>query len=372
MPVRPNHYVENLNTYKITPQEPWIEEDRRSILKLDWNEGSYIPDFVSVLATNLIKSGEYYNWYPDYSSVELHQQLSLWLDISVMQILSFPGSDVALDAICRCYLEPNSIAAITTPSYDNFNIFARSTGASVVHIPIPKPFDFDAEFVIGQALLKKAKLLYLVSPNNPCGYIIEPSDISKICRTLPDVLIVCDHAYVEFSPYADCTHLIAEHENLVITRTFSKAFSLAGMRMGYVVAQHHILEVLAKFRNGKNLNMFSQKIVIECLKNIEFLNTWINQVTSAREMLYKGLSKMGIHYYESHANFVLFEPRNPETIVAELKRRKIYVRDKRMATGGGIRVTVTHKAAMSQFLSALEKIVLGKIDGLHLTRQSLL
>jgi histidinol-phosphate aminotransferase len=372
MLVKPNIHIEKLDAYKITPQEPWIEKERDSILKLDWNEGTNLPEFICDFAQKLLRSGKYYNWYPDYSAIELHQQISQWLNLSVMQILSFPGSDSALDAICRCYLDMNSTVALLTPSYDNFRVFARSVGASVVHIKIPKPYEFDVNYVIEEVLSKKAKLLYLVSPNNPCGYVITPSEMTEICRRIPEVLIVCDHAYIEFCPDSDCTHLIVEHDNLVIARTFSKAFSLAGLRVGYVVAQHHILEVLAKVRNGKNLNMLSQKIVIEYLKNIEYLYSWVKEVTTARELLYSGFRDLKINYYNSHANFVLFEPKNPQNILAELKSENIYIRDKSVTTEGGIRITVTDSDAMQKFISSLKLIILGKKNDLHLNTQSLL
>ena len=357
MAVRPNRFIEKLDPYKITTQEPWNEKDRKAVLKLDWNEATFVPSFIRDFAIQLLKSDEYFNWYPDYNAHQLHKALAESLGVSVMEVLSFPGSDAALEALCRCYLAPRFKAVAVTPSYSNFFVFAKSIGASVNYVSIPKPFCFDLDMVINKTKKVRGQLLYLVTPNNPCGYFIDPTDVSKICDLLPDVLIVCDQAYVEFATYADCVHLISDHPNLIIVRTFSKAYSLAGMRVGYVVAQHEILKNLSKIRNGKNLIMLAQKLAIECLKHPTWLEDWVKEIIREKEKLYKILDQFGIPYYHSHGNFVLFELSSPKKTVAELKKRRIFIRDQSEAIEGGVRVTIGHSSAMKRFANVLQEII---------------
>ena len=353
MAVRPNRFIERLAPYKITPQEPWLDYRSRTILKLDWNEGDFLPDHIRRYAMSLMRSDAIFSWYPDYGALELHEEIARTLGCSPLQVLSFPGSDVALDTVCRAFLDVGERALIVTPSYENFDVFVNSVGAVCDLLPLPKPYRFD-RLLVQQALqARPTKLLYLVSPNNPCGYAIELDDIRRLCTDNPDTLVVCDQAYVEFAAEYDCVRLIDELPNLLINRTFSKAFSLAGLRLGYVVGDHELLAPLAKVRNGKNIGMLAQKVSIEMLRHPELVGEWVKEVIAARQWCYERLSELVPVVYPSHGNFLLFEVPKPLEVVAELKAHQIYIRDKTRTTGGGVRVSITSRRAMMRFIDGL-------------------
>ena len=357
MAVDPNPHVKALEAYEITPQEPWQIHEDYNLHKLDWNEGAIVPRFVRKTALKLLAKDEYFNWYPDCVAIELTDALAKCLEVSVMNVLTFPGSDVALESLCRTYLSVGDRVLIPTPTYENFFSYAAASGGEILFAPTKKPYELNADALIKQYLLHRPKIIYLVSPNNPCGYVIPKPSVSEICRAFSESLIILDQAYVEFSSTASCVDLVEHHDNLVITRTFSKAFSLAGMRLGFIVAAHGILKNVAKIRNGKNIGMLAQKLGVELLKRRSVVDGWVHEVIRNRDWLSQQLTRLKVSYSESHANFILFELPDPKYAMAEFKRHGIYVRDRSKAAPNSLRVTVTTRASAEHFLQILEKLV---------------
>ncbi|WP_288235952.1 histidinol-phosphate transaminase [uncultured Prochlorococcus sp.] len=357
MEIRSNKFIQKLNAYKVTPQEPWLSESNIEILKLDWNEGSKPPDFLKSLILKLIHQDKYWSWYPDYNSQKLNNIIASSLCISGMQVLSFPGSDVALETICRTFVGPDEKVLVLTPSYSNFFTFAEACGSQVIKLNLEKPYTFSLKKFVKAAAKIKPKIIYLVSPNNPCGYSISREDLKAVCKTLENSLIICDQAYVEFTPKTDVSSLIQEFSNLIITRTFSKAYSLAGIRIGYCISNHSILKEISKIRNGKNVSMLSQEIASECLRNKSWLDKRVKMINDEKNYLYEQFNLLKIKYYISDGNFVLFEPNNPKKIISGLKARGIFIRDQINATNGGLRVTINDSDSNKKFIINLKEIL---------------
>ena len=355
--IKANKHIEKLNPYQITSQDPWLFTEKKDIQKLDWNEGNFIPNFLKKEISNLLQKDYIFNWYSDYTSYDLHMALSDHLGISMNSILSFPGSDVALETICRCFIEPDDYVLTPTPTYENFAVFAESCGAKIINHDLKSPYIFEINSFQKKISKYKPKIVYLSSPNNPCGYIIKPNDISKLCDEFQNVLFICDHAYIEFCLEFDCTHLSQIHSNLIIVRTFSKALSLAGIRLGYVVSNNDILQILSKIRNGKNITMLSQLIGIYVIQNINKYNKWIKEIISNRQMTFNELSKIGIKTYNSYGNFLLFEIKGAKFFLGRLKKDQIFIRDKINSTNGGIRITITSKLASTKFLQNVKSFI---------------
>lgn len=358
MIIQPNQFIKELEPYKVTPQEPWLSDRDSEMLKLDWNEGSEPPFFLKKIVNKLLKKHKYWSWYSDYNSLKLNFQISKKLSLSELQLLTFPGSDVALETICRTFLSHKDQVYVLLPTYSNFLTFAASCGADINKIYLEKPYNFSAEYLIQRIPKNKAKIIYLVSPNNPCGYLIKESEIRKICEFFDNILIICDQAYLEFAPECDLKNLINVFDNLIITRTFSKAYSLAGIRIGYCLGQHILIKEISKIRNGKNVSMLSQEIALECLKNSKWLENRVEIVSKEKEHLYSEFQKLNIPFYKSNGNFVLFEPKNPHKVLLGLKAKGIFIRDQIKATNGGLRVTLTNKSSNRKFISTLKEIIL--------------
>ena len=142
-----------------------------------------------------------------------------------------------------------------------------------------------------------------------------------------------------------------------MTRTFSKAFSLAGMRLGYVVAGRPILRNIARIRNGKNVGMLAQELGLEMLANREQLEDWIEVVVESREWLSREMTRLQVKFYPSSANFILFEVPDPKYFMAEFKRQGVYVRDKSRAAPHCLRVTVSTRRSAEHFCEVLAKLI---------------
>ena len=159
---------------------------------------------------------------------------------------------MGLETLCRAFLDDRDSASCLYPTYENFFIFVLQTGASLKKIEIDKPLIPDENKILNHLCSNEnLKLVYLVNPNNPCGYLLSEEFIRELCKRLPDSIIVVDEAYIEFSDHKSSVTLINEFENLVVFRTFSKAFGMAGLRLGYMCASDEIINAVSKNKKRK-------------------------------------------------------------------------------------------------------------------------
>jgi histidinol-phosphate aminotransferase len=357
MKIKPLPHIEQLVPYSTTAQDPWLSTSREQILKMDWNEGKASLDFLKPILNELFNQTETLNWYPDCNCTELTQVLCQHLGCSHLNLLIFPGSDVALESLCRVFLSIKDKVLMLTPSYDNFRVYALSCGAQVDEYHIEKPFQLNTTPL--HQVLNKAfyRMLYITSPNNPCGYQLSHEDLTELCERNPHTIIVVDEAYIEFSSRGSCFPLIDRFENLVVVRTFSKAYSLAGIRLGYLMAHHQVCDWLARIRNGKNVTMLAQQLAKACLENHYVFEDYIREVMTAREWLGTKFKENSITYYPSQGNFILFEVDDPKWVCAELKRLGIYIRDRSWQIDNALRVSITSFEDVKEFWKSLQTIL---------------
>ena len=352
--VSPNKFVEALKPYEITPQDVWVADQRTNLLKLDWNEAPFGFEWYKRAAEKILQDGEMLAWYPDYLALELTKKIADFCSVTVNNVLVFPGSDVALETICRAYLAETDVVITVAPTYDNFSVFVAQTGAALQKIEVIPPKEVTAALISDQIKLNQhAKLVYLVNPNNPFGYLIPQDVIESLLTNYPNVLFVVDEAYIEFSAADSVATLVLDYDNLVISRTFSKAFGLAGLRLGYVCAGERVLNCLNKIRNGKNVIMLAQKLGAVALDEIERLHAWVDEVRQAKLMVYQWCDELSLTYFKSEANFVMLEVHDPTAVCSELRARGIYVRNRDSVLPGYIRVTIGSVAATTKLLNEL-------------------
>ena len=355
--VKPSRAIERLEPYKITPQDVWTEEAPQRLLKLDWNEAPENFSFFLDELRRIVSEIGIVAWYPDYLAIDLTDELAKYVRLDPTSILVFPGSDVGLETLCRTYLDPEDHAAAICPTYENFFVYVQQTGAALHPIDIPKPFAFDVDALIGQcAALPSLKCIYVASPNNPCGYLVGLDAVARIAARFPDALVVVDEAYIEFAASASACAIIPSHPNLVVARTFSKAFGLAGMRLGYLCAAPAILNNVNKIRNGKNVSMIAQKLGTYALRNRSKVDEWIAEVRAARDLFETWLRARGWVHYPSHGNFVMFEVRNPPDVCSRLKARGIYLRNRHAQVPGCIRTAIGSRSHVARLISELESL----------------
>jgi len=353
--VNPSSFIQKLEAYKITPQDVWSDMASDNILKLDWNESPDDFRFYQDELSKIANERGVLAWYPDCLALKLTDELAQYVGIDSHNILTFPGSDVALECLCRAYLEPGDKVLTLCPTYENFFVYVLQVGASLVKVELEKPFVPNLKTVEDRLnSIDAAKMVYLVSPNNPCGYILPLYEVETLIGKFPETLFIVDEAYIEFADVNSFSSLIETFSNIVILRTFSKGFGLAGVRLGYLCAPLNIINVMNKIRNGKNISMVAQRLGICALQNIEKIQEWVKEVKEAREIFQCWCEKNEIVYYPSHGNFVLMEVSQPNEICSKLKSLGVYVRNRNVLSKGAIRVTIGSKMHVKALISKLE------------------
>ena len=296
------------------------------VYKLDWNE-STIPPSPSVLnALDDFLKNQPLNWYPDLEARALRTKLSDYVGVPDNHILVTNGSDDALDLVCRTYLNSRDEVVVPMPTYTHFLVFAGARGAQVSHVYGDTPFDRNTAGVLS-TIGYQTKLIYLVSPNNPTGVVYPQNEIEAILQAAPNAIVIVDEAYYEFSGKS-AVPLIAKYPNLVVTRTFSKSFGIAGLRIGYVVAHPEVISSLKRLHNPKSVNMHGQVAAAAALDDLDYLRTYVRQVTESKKIWVDYFGEKGIRCYSGDANFVLLEVEDPNRFCELLADHGVYIRDR--------------------------------------------
>ena len=296
-------------------------------------------------------------WYPDYLALELTEELGRFVGINPNLILTFPGSDVGLETLCRTYLEPDDHVVVLAPTYENFYIYVSQTGAIIDELNIMPPQIPDVDFISNFIeSLDTVKAVYMASPNNPLGYMVPSVDVEKLAARFYDTIFIIDEAYIEFADGNSCANLVEQQSNVVVARTFSKAFGMAGVRLGYLCAPIDIVNNVNKIRNGKNISMIAQRLGIFALRNYEKVASWIDQVRRSRSMFEAWCSSNDINYFSSQGNYVLFQVSRPNDVCSELKAHGIYVRNRNKILPGYVRATMGSADHVNHLISTLSRI----------------
>lgn len=355
--VRPSRAIAALEPYKITPQDVWTEAAPKRLLKLDWNEAPENLPFLQDELRRIVAEIGIVAWYPDYLAIELTDELAKYVQLDPTSILTFPGSDVGLETLCRTYLDPDDHAAAVCPTYENFFVYVQQIGSTLHAVNVAKPFRVDVDRLVATCEeLPPLKCLYVANPNNPCGYLVELEGLARLASRFPETLVVIDESYIEFTTAASACTLIAHHPNLVVARTFSKAFGLAGMRLGYLCGSPTILNNVNKIRNGKNVSMIAQRLGIHALRNLPSVRKWIAEVRASRDVFEAWLRERGLTHYPSQGNFVMFEVGNPADVCSRLKAQGIYVRNRHAQIPGCIRVSIGSRSHVARLIAELESL----------------
>lgn len=332
----PNKNIQQLSPYISIPHKIWNLSNKKNILKLDWNEASIPPSPYVIKAINNFLSNGHLNWYPNTKNLVLLDELANYCnqkDSSYIEI--FPSSDAAHECILDVFLEKNDKVCIVAPTYDNFRARANGVGIQTVIYPLDENFDLDfnkLEYFIKD---KNIKLLYLCNPNNPTGKAYNIEKIKDLIINNDNTIFLIDEAYYEFCNKS-VEDIVWQCKNLIITRTFSKAFALASFRIGYVISHYENIKALNKLRNPKNISMLSQVAAFAALKDLAYTKSYVNEVTLAREEFLSFLKHFSIansggggyemDYYPSMANFILIKIKNVSLFCNFLQERDIFIR----------------------------------------------
>jgi histidinol-phosphate aminotransferase len=298
-----------------------------------------------------------YNRYPDPLQLAVKTRLSEIKGVPPQNIFLGNGSDEAIDILFRAFCRPGIDNVITVPpTYGMYEVSANINDVAIKKVPLTPDYQLNLE-EIAAAIDENTKLIFICSPNNPTGNSINREDIETILANFSG-LVVIDEAYINYSRQKSFIQELTEYSNLVVLQTLSKAWGLAGLRVGMAFASEEIIEVFNRVKPPYNINEASQTLALEALNNIDQVNTWIKETIAQREKLVSKLAKLTFvsKIYPSDANFVLVKTTNARGIYTYLVEKGIIVRDRSKIElcEGSLRITVGTPAENDKLIEALK------------------
>jgi len=329
-----NKYLRNLQPYKLASHKIWSvdSEERRKILKLDWNEATIPPSpMVKKRISNIVDNEEIYNLYPSTLNHQLLQLLSEYIELPKENLQYFGSSDALHEYIAKVYISVGDPVLILGPSYDNFRLTCQSNGAEVYFSMYTNDFKFDAAQFYNDILKHQPAVIYICNPNNPTGNIHTIEYIEYLLNEFPDTLFVVDEAYAEFSKIS-AKELVLRYENILISRTMSKAFALANFRVGYLIASSDNVKLISKVRNPKNLSTIAQEAAVGALMDTNYMKKYVLEVEQAKLYFIHELIKFSDYFqlYNNNGNFLLIRMTSEEEkkkFCSYLSENNIFVRE---------------------------------------------
>lgn len=300
-----------------------------------------------------------YNRYPDPFQGEVKEKLAAIKGVPAQNIFLGNGSDEPIDLLYRAFCEPKVDNVISiSPSYGMYTVCANINNVELRNVLLTKDFQLEADAVL-EKVDAHTKLIFLCSPNNPSGNLLDKVEMLKIVTSFHG-LVVVDEAYIDFCPDESLLGDLLKHPNLVILQTFSKAWGLAGVRFGMAYVSNEILTVLNKIKYPYNLNILTQKVVLEQMENLEQKEGWVNEILEEKEQMIRELRKLDYvsKIYPSDANFVLIKAEKAREKYNILVEKSIIIRDrsKVVLCEDCLRITIGSKEENKQLFAALKEL----------------
>lgn len=336
------------NIKRMTPYSSARHEfSSAATIFLDANENS----FGSPLPQN-------YNRYPDPLQLPLKEKISSIKGVPVQNIFLGNGSDEAIDLLFRIFCEPGKDNIIIfPPTYGMYEVCAEINNIEVKKILLTTSFQLDLD-AIEASVNENTKLIFVCSPNNPTGNSINRTDIEVLLNNFNGIVVI-DEAYINYARQRTFIPELTEYPNLVILQTLSKAWGLAGLRLGMAFAGQPLIDYMNKVKYPYNINSATQQLALEALGNISSVNNWTKRTVDQKEFLQAELLKLSITQtvYPSDANFILVRLKEAKKIYEYLSAKGIIVRDrsKVMLCDDCLRITIGTPEENKQLIEALKQ-----------------
>lgn len=298
-----------------------------------------------------------YHRYPDPHQGALKNKISGIKGVPSQHIFLGNGSDEAIDVLIRAFCEPGEDNIILVPpTYGMYEVAASINNVEIKRVSLNDHFQLDLDG-IADAIDNHTKLIFLCSPNNPTGNSLDRTEMETILTNFHGIVVV-DEAYINYSRQRSFIQELTEYANLVVLQTFSKAWGLAGLRLGMAFGNSEVIEVMNKIKPPYNVNQATQQLALEALDRVDQVNNWIRETVAERERLVKSLGRLSFvnYIFPSDANFVLVRTNAPKDIYVFLLDKGIIVRDRSSVElcEGCLRITIGTAEETNQLISALE------------------
>lgn len=285
------------------------------------------------------------SYYPDSTAAALRRQVADYHQVPPEQLIFGTGSFQLIELVAQTFLSPGDEAIALTPSFPYYYNATRQMEARFVSVPL-RDFAIDLD-PLKQAINDKTRVIWLCNPNNPAGGIVTEPTLRQFLQSIPrDIVVVLDEAYVDFVDdpnFPDSPRLLDEFGNLVILRTFSKAYGLASFRIGYGIARPELIDLMSRLHLPVNISTPSQLAAAASLADREYYQRVVDGVKAGRELYYRTLEALGLRYIRSHGNFVLFHTGlpNSQPVVDVYYQQGILIRaGEGFGLPGWLRVTI--------------------------------
>ncbi len=329
----PNKYLRNINPYKLASHAIWSvsPEEREEMLKLDWNEATIAPSpLVKQRIMELFNEPDFFHLYPTTNNERLLSLLANYVGLPEENVQYFASSDALHEYICKVFISVGDPVMILGPSYDNFRLTCQANGADVFFSNYEEDFSFDPIKFERDIVEKEPAVVYICNPNNPTGNQHSVAYIEHLLKEFSDTLFLIDEAYSEFSGITS-KDLVQKYDNILISRTMSKAFALANFRFGYLISSKENVQFINRIRNPKNISTITQTAAMAALEDTEYMWNYVRAVNEGKQYFIGKMEKFSnIQVYKSHGNFVLLKLESYEekiTLLNYLSEHKIFVRD---------------------------------------------
>jgi len=281
-----------------------------------------------------------------------------FLGLDAAQVLLTNGVDEAIHLLCSTYLDPGDEALIVVPTFAMYSIFALAEGACVIEVPAGDNFAFPTQQLLAQ-ISPRTRLIAVANPNNPTGAAVAGNVLTQIAQAAPQAALLVDEAYFEFYGKTLIEHT-RQIENLFVARTFSKAYGLAGLRIGILAGAARQMAMVRRVASPYSVNVAALAILPAAIHDQEYVNGYVEQVQRNRERLQLELGSLGLRYWPSHANFVLVRiGLGHAEFVRALRDRGILVRDRHFDPGceGCVRLTVGTDEHTQTLILAMRDVI---------------
>lgn len=324
----------------------------RNGLRLDFNENT-VGCSSRVLERLRQLTAEQLACYPEREPVEA--KVAELLGIAPPELLLTNGVDEAIHLLCETYVEAGDDALIVVPTYSMYRIYMMAAGAQVISVPADQDFRLPIDEVC-RRIMPRTRLIAIANPNNPTGAVAPAADLQRIARSAPDAALLVDEAYFEFYGQSMLAQR-NELSNLFVARTFSKAYGLAGLRIGVLIGDAEQMRAVRRVSSPYNVNAVALACVPEAVSDQAYIQKYVREVRDSRGRLERALGVHGVQFWPSEANFVLARVGEASSFVEHMRRRGILVRDRSNDHGcdGCVRITLGPREHADRLLTALQE-----------------
>jgi len=354
--------VKKMNRYQAGKSIEEVQEEYglEKIVKLASNENPLGPA-IQVIDT-IQSEAKNISLYPDSDSRELKEALSEKYQLDKERIFLGNGSDEILDLLMTLILNPGDEVIQADPAFIKYDLAVKSRGGKSIKVPLDADYKHDLKAMEAE-ITAKTKAILICNPNNPTGTMLKKEEIESFLERVSDeILIVVDQAYLEYitaENYFDGVELLKEYSNLMLMRTFSKVYGLAGMRIGYALTDPQLVDYLNRIRGPFNINRLAQKAAVTALQSQSHVETCKNLNDKEKNFLYRKFEELGLDYIETHANFLMVDTQMPaDQVFRKLQQQGVIIRPgNQLGMDSWIRVTIGTRADNEYFIRKLKALL---------------